>query len=194
MPNTEDRYCIIGAGPSGLATAHEFQRAGIAFDAIERHHDVGGIWDMQNPGTPMYDSAHFISSRTQSAFDHFPMPADYPDYPSRTRILEYLRAYADQDGIRSRITFDTTVTRATPVDGGWDVELASGEHRRYRGVVCAVGNNWNPVDASYPGHFDGEMYHSSRYKSATSLAGKRVLVVGGGNSGCDIACDAATVA
>ncbi len=194
VPNTEDRYCIIGAGPSGLATAHEFQRAGIPFDVIERYHDVGGIWDMQNPGTPMYDSAHFISSRTQSAFDDFPMPADYPDYPSRTRILDYLRAYADHDGIRSHITFDATVKRATPVDGGWDVELASGEHRRYRGVVCAVGNNWNPVDASYPGHFDGEMYHSSRYKYAASLAGKRVLVVGGGNSGCDIACDAATVA
>ncbi len=194
MPKPEDRYCIIGAGPSGLATAHEFQRAGIAFDVVERFHDVGGIWDIDNPGTPMYDSAHFISSRTQSAFDDFPMPAVYPDYPSRARILDYLRAYADHEDIREHIAFDTAVTRASPADDGWHVELASGEHRRYRGVVCAVGNNWFPVDASYPGHFDGEMYHSSRYKYAAPLAGKRVLVVGGGNSGCDIACDAAPIA
>ena len=194
MSTVEDRYCIIGAGPSGLAAAHAFQRAGIAFDVFERHHDVGGIWDMDNPGTPMYDSAHFISSRTQSAFDEFPMPADYPDYPSRARILDYLRAYADHDGTRGRIAFDTAVAHAAPLDGGWDVQLASGEHRRYRGVVCAVGNNWTPVVASYPGRFDGEMYHSSRYKFAASLAGKRVLVVGGGNSGCDIACDAAVSA
>ncbi|HXE61775.1 MAG TPA: NAD(P)-binding domain-containing protein [Gemmatimonadaceae bacterium] len=194
MPNTEDRYCIIGAGPSGLATAHEFKRAGIAFDVFERYRDAGGIWDIENPGTPMYDSAHFISSRTQSAFDDFPMPADYPDYPSRTRILEYLHAYANDDGIREHITFGTEVAHAEPADGEWDVTLSSGEHRRYRGVVCAVGNNWNPVETSYPGHFDGEMYHSSRYKYAASLAGKRVLVVGGGNSGCDIACDAAPIA
>ena len=190
----QDRYCIIGAGPSGLATAHEFKRAGIAFDVFERHGDVGGIWDMENPGTPMYDSAHFISSRTQSAFDDFPMPNEYADYPSRARILEYLRAYAEHDGIRAHISFNTAVKRASPIDGGWDIELASGEHRQYRGVVCAVGNNWHPVEATYPGHFDGEMYHSSSYKYAASLAGKRVLIVGGGNSGCDIACDAAPIA
>jgi hypothetical protein len=142
----------------------------------------------------MYESAHFISSRTQSAFDEFPMPATYADYPSRARILEYIRAFADHAGLRRRVEYGTEVTRVAPADTGWDVRLASGETRRYRGVVCAVGHNWEPVQPVLPGRFDGEMYHAQHYHTASSLAGKRVLVLGGGNSGCDIACDAAPVA
>ena len=84
----ESRYCIIGAGPSGLAQARAFERRGIKFDVYERHRDVGGIWDLENPGSPMYDSAHFISSRTMSGFLGFPMPSSYPDYPRRQQILE----------------------------------------------------------------------------------------------------------
>ncbi|HEV7705576.1 MAG TPA: NAD(P)-binding protein, partial [Gemmatimonadaceae bacterium] len=76
------RYCVIGAGPSGLAAAKALSEAGLAFDVFERHGDVGGIWDDTNPNTPIYESAHFISSKSQSAFDGFPMPAEYPDYPS----------------------------------------------------------------------------------------------------------------
>ena len=189
-----DRYCIIGAGPAGLAAAQAFDRAGIAFDILERHRDVGGIWDLENPGTPMYESAHFISSRTQSAFEGFPMPADYPDYPGRARILEYIRAFADHIGIRSRVEYRTPVARVTPHGAAWRVDLESGETRSYRGVVCAVGHNWDPVVPALPGRFDGEMYHSQRYRAPATLAGKRVLVVGGGNSACDIACDAAPIA
>jgi cation diffusion facilitator CzcD-associated flavoprotein CzcO len=81
----------VGAGPSGLAAARALKLNGLDFDVFERHRDVGGIWDMENPGTPMYDSAHFISSRTQSAFDGFPMPDDFADYPARAKILEYIR-------------------------------------------------------------------------------------------------------
>ena len=72
------RYCIIGAGPSGLAAARALKDAGLAFDVFERHGDVGGIWDATNPNTPIYESAHFISSRTQSAFDGFPDARELP--------------------------------------------------------------------------------------------------------------------
>ncbi len=187
-----DRYCIIGAGPSGLATARAFAQAGIPYDILERHHDIGGIWDLSNPETPMYESAHFISSRTQSAFDGFPMPDDYPDYPSWRQVLAYIRRFAEQYGLRERVELGTRVDWVTPSGEAWTVRLASGEVRRYRGVICAVGHNWDPLLPSYPGRFDGEAYHSVRYRSPTQLAGRRVLVVGGGNSGCDIACDAAT--
>ncbi|MBX6332204.1 MAG: NAD(P)-binding domain-containing protein [Gemmatimonadaceae bacterium] len=188
---THDRFCIIGAGPSGLATARAFAQAGIPFDVLERHADVGGIWDIENERTPMYESAHFISSRTQSAFDDFPMPEHYADYPGHREILAYIRAFADHYGLRDHITFETTVDRVTPAGDAWDVHLASGEVRRYRGVVCAVGHNWDPIVPIYPGRFDAESYHSFYYKSPAELVGKRVLVVGAGNSGCDIACDAA---
>ncbi|HEX5436061.1 MAG TPA: NAD(P)-binding domain-containing protein [Gemmatimonadaceae bacterium] len=192
-PLTErvDRYCIIGAGPSGLAAARAFNQAGIPFDVLERHADVGGIWDLASAQTPMYETAHFISSRTQSAFSDFPMPEHYPDYPSWRQILEYLRDFARHYDLRRHIQFGADVRRVMPAGDQWDVVLASGEHRRYRGVVLAVGHNWDPVMPTYPGHFDGVAYHAFAYRSPEAFGGKRVLVVGGGNSGCDIACDAA---
>ena len=192
-----DRYCIIGAGPSGLATARAFREAGIPFDVLERNGDVGGIWDMANERTPMYDSAHFISSRTQSAFDGFPMPESFPDYPGWRQIREYIRSFADHHQLRDSIEFGVGVQRVAPAGdapGAWDVTLDSGEMRRYRGVVCATGHNWEPVIPTYAGKFDGESYHSFEYRSLAEFNGKRVLVVGGGNSGCDIACDAAAAA
>lgn len=192
--NRSDRYCIIGAGPSGLATARAFAQAGIPFDILERHRDVGGIWDMSNERTPMYESAHFISSRTQSAFDDFPMPESYPDYPGWRQIRDYIRAFAERFGLREIVEFGVDVERVTPAGSEWEVALGSGETRRYRGVVCAVGHNWDPVIPSYTGRFAGREYHSFDYRSLSELAGKRVLIVGGGNSGCDIACDAAAVA
>ncbi len=192
-----DRYCIIGAGPSGLATARAFAEAGIQFEILERHHDVGGIWDMSNERTPMYESAHFISSRTQSAFDGFPMPEHYPDYPGWRHIRDYIRSFAQRYRLKDAVEFGVDVHRVAPAgdgSGAWDVTLRSGDTRRYRGVVCATGHNWDPVIPSYPGKFDGESYHSFEYRSLAEFAGKRVLVVGGGNSGCDIACDAAATA
>ncbi len=192
-----DRYCIIGAGPAGLATARAFAEAGIPFDILERNRSVGGIWDMSNERTPMYESAHFISSRTQSAFDGFPMPDSYPDYPGWRLIRDYIRSFAERYGLDGVVEFGVDVQRVEPASdapGSWDVVLGSGETRRYRGVVCATGHNWDPVIPSYPGRFDGEAYHSFEYRSLSEFAGKRVLIVGGGNSGCDIACDAAAAA
>ena len=98
-----DRWLIVGAGPSGLAAARALRDAGVPFDVIERHRDVGGIWDLESANTPMYESAHFISSKTLSGFDGFPMPADYPDYPARPLVLEYIRAFADAHDLRSHI-------------------------------------------------------------------------------------------
>ena len=188
-----DRWLIVGAGPSGLAAARALREAGVRFDVVERHRDVGGLWDLENAGTAMYETAHFISSKTRSAFDGFPMPASYPDYPSHRLILDYIRAFADEFRLREHIEFGVEIARAMAAsDSGWDVELGSGERRRYRGVISAVGHNWDPIIPTYSGSFSGEAYHSVRYRSPSELDGKRVLIVGGGNSACDIACDAAT--
>jgi len=191
--NDSNRWLIVGAGPSGLATTRAFRAADVPFDIVERHRDVGGIWDLENPGTPMYESAHFISSKTLSGFEGFPMPAAYPDYPAQPLVLKYIRAFADEHDLRSHAELGVEVTRATPqTDGTWHVELRGDDPRRYRGVIAAVGHNWDPVFPEYPGTFSGVSYHSVEYRSPSEFDDKRVLIVGGGNSACDIACDAAT--
>jgi cation diffusion facilitator CzcD-associated flavoprotein CzcO len=84
-----ERFCVVGAGPAGLSAARALKRLRIPYDQFERHSDVGGIGDLDNPGTPMYESAHFISSRKLSGFFDFPMPDDNPDYPDNRQILGY---------------------------------------------------------------------------------------------------------
>ncbi|MDD3763132.1 MAG: NAD(P)-binding domain-containing protein [Nevskiales bacterium] len=183
--------CIVGAGPAGLSIARALKARGIAYEQFERHCDVGGIWDMSNPGTPMYRSAHFISSRNTSGFYDFPMPTDYPDYPSNRQILDYTRSFARAFGLYDAIRFGTAVEHAEQDGDGWSVRLAGGETRRYTALVCATGVNWSPRLPRHPGTFNGEIRHSVSYKSADEFRGKRVLVIGAGNSGADIACDAA---
>ncbi len=186
-----DRYCIVGAGPAGLCLGRALQRAGVAYDQYERHTDVGGIWDADNPGSPMYESAHFIASKGQCHFSGFPMPDSYPDYPSNRQILDYIRAFADHWNLRPAIRFGTGVRRVEKDNDAWRVETGDGQSYLYRGVVCANGETWDPIMPDYPGTFDGEMRHSVTYRSTDEFRGRRVLIIGAGNSGCDIACDAA---
>lgn len=185
------QVCIIGAGPAGLSAARALKRLGIRYDQFERHSDVGGIWDLDNPGTPMYESAHFISSRKTSGFFDFPMPETYPDYPGNRQILEYTRSFAAAYGLREAIRFDCAVVEVCKDGREWLVTLDDGTERRYAAVICATGVTWQPRSPAHPGSFDGEIRHSSTYRSALEFRGRRVLVVGLGNSGADIACDAA---
>lgn len=195
MTQSRERVAIIGAGPAGLVAAAELKAAGVPFVVFERHADVGGLWDINNPGTPVYESAHFISSRTLSAFDGFPFPDDYADYPSRRQILAYLHSFADHHDLRPHIVFGTEVVRADPLpEGGWSLELQDGATQEVAALVAANGHLWDPHSPEYPGSFSGEIYHARDYRSADQLRGRRVLIVGAGNSGVDIACDAAVAA
>ncbi len=187
-------YAIIGAGPSGLEMARVLKRDGVPFEVFEKHTDVGGIWDIDNPGSPMYESAHFISSKTMSALDGMPFPDDYPDYPRWDQLRDYLRAYAREFDLLGHLNLNTSVERIEKVEGGWDVHLPGGEVRPFRGVVMCTGNQWKPNVPEFPGDWQGEQIHSVDYRSIDQLRGKRVLIVGAGNSGCDIACDAALAA
>lgn len=188
-----DRYCIVGAGPAGLAMAAALKNAGVPYDQFERHSALGGLWDIDNPGSPMYESAHLISSRRMSSFAGFPMPEDFPDYPRHDRILGYLRTFARQHDLEGSITLGRGVARVEPAEKTATV-LLDGEARTYRGVICATGTNWEPVVPSWPGADRIEVRHVRDYRHADELRGRRVLIVGLGNSGADIACDAARVA
>ena len=183
--------CVIGAGAAGLAAARHLKAAAIPHEVVERERDVGGIWDASLPHSPVYRSTHLISSKPLTEFPDFPMPREYPDYPGHAQALEYLRGYARHFGLYEHIRFGESVERAERADGnGWKVTLAGGESRTYAGLVVAAGIHWVPSRPEVPGTFDGEAIHSRGYKSPEIFRGKRVLVVGAGNSGCDLAVEA----
>jgi hypothetical protein len=186
------RYAVIGAGPSGLAAARALQKRGIVVDGYEASHGVGGLWDITNPRSTMYESAHLISSRTTTEFTEFPMRSR-TDYPGHRVLREYFHDYAEHFGLAELFRFDTNVARLEPRDGGWDLTSTGpdGEQTRwYAGVVLANGTLAEPNIPTFPGEFSGELLHTSAYKSPEQLTGKRVLLIGAGNSGCDIAVDA----
>ncbi len=187
----EQKYCIIGAGSSGLVAAKNLLQHGIPCDVLERESEIGGVWNYASPNSSVYRSTHLISSKPMTEFTDFPMPEDYPDYPHHTQVLEYFHAYVRAFNLRPHIGFNAKVERLEPSAGMWLVTLASGETRRYRGVIIANGHLWDPNYPEYPGEFNGRVLHSKQYKTPDILADKRVLVVGAGNSGCDIAVEAA---
>jgi len=189
--STADRFCILGAGTSGLAVAKNFLQGNLPFDCLEREDDLGGNWNFGKPHSSVYASTHLISSKRLTEYTDYPMPEDYPEFPDHRQVLEYVRGYAENFGLNKHIQFNTAVEKIEPYDGGWRVLLASGEERLYRGVVIANGHNWDPQFPEYPGEFTGTVLHSAEYKTPDVLQGKRVLVVGGGNSGCDLAVEAA---
>ncbi|WP_277369685.1 flavin-containing monooxygenase [Rhodococcus rhodochrous] len=191
---TEQKYALIGAGPSGLAGARALSRHGIDFVGFESHSTVGGLWDITNPVSTVYESAHLISSKTTTEFAEFPMPPQTPDYPGHAALARYFRDYADVFGLCEHYRFDTTVTRVEPDGDRWRVTATDRDGAAttelYRGVVVANGTLATPNHPQIPGGFDGEILHTSAYKDPTIFRGKRVLIVGAGNSGCDIAVDA----
>ncbi len=188
------RYCVVGAGPAGLIMARALIAEGVPFDWFEKQQDVGGIWDMTSTESPMYESAHFISSKYLSGFVGYPMPADYPDYPSWSQIRDYIRNFARDFGLYDYVTLGVAVTSAEPLPGDrWRVELSTGEVREYDGLIAAPGVTWHPNLPEIAGaaEFGGDIRHSVTFRTGSEFVGKRVLVIGAGNSGVDIACDAA---
>ncbi|NQE88925.1 flavin-containing monooxygenase [Nocardia terpenica] len=184
------RYCIIGAGYTGLAVAKAFTDLGLDYDHVEATDAIGGNWSHG-----VYDSTHLISSKAITQYPDYPMPANYPDFPSAAQMRDYLRSFASAFGLDHRIEFNTVVKNIAPLDDsgltGWRVEIADGAVREYAGVVAANGHYWDVHVPHYSGEFIGKQIHSKHYKRPDDLDGSRVLVVGAGNSGCDLAVEAA---
>ncbi len=197
IEQSSETYGVIGAGASGLTALKNLHEAGIPVECLEREDDVGGNWYYGRPSSSVYRSAHLISSKLLTQYPDFPMPEDWPEYPSQQQVQEYFRSYTDHFRLRELIQFNTSVVRVEPSDAsasGWIVTLANGEQRKYRGIVIANGHHWDPNWPQYPGKFSGTVLHSSQYKTPEVLAEKRVLVTGAGNSGCDIAVESAQFA
>ncbi len=192
------RVAVIGAGPSGLATLKALADKGIRATCFEAGDRVGGLWIFGGPHSSAYRTLHLNTSRGRTEFADFPMPADWPDYPDHTRLAGYLRDYAEAFGLTGLVSLQHTVQQVTHLaDGRWEV-TATAPHgsltERFDAVVVANGHNSHPRPATYPGHVTAEQLHSHHYSGPEQLAGRRVLVVGGGNSAMDIAVDSSHVA
>jgi hypothetical protein len=185
---------VIGAGPSGLATLKNLKAEGIPCVCYESHRDIGGIWNRGNPRSSVYRNTHTITSRDATGYDDLPMNGDLPIYPRHDQVLTYLRSYAELHALSPLIRFQHTVEHVRRLEqGGWQVTTSQGTSAHHA-VVIANGHNWFPRYPDFPGEFRGELLHSCEYDDALPFARKRVLVVGAGNSGCDIAVEAAQVA
>ncbi|MGV3494870.1 MAG: flavin-containing monooxygenase [Ramlibacter sp.] len=196
--DTNRPIALIGAGPSGLAAARNLQKAGLAFQGFEAHTDVGGLWDIANPRSTVYQSAHLISSKRTTEFAEFPMGEDVADYPSHRELRAYFSAFADRFDLRRHYRFGARVHKVEPLDDSaapawrvtWSEADGSTRTEVFSGVVIANGTLAEPSMPKFEGRFDGELLHTAHYKHPAMFTGKRVLVVGAGNSGCDIAVDA----
>jgi hypothetical protein len=191
------RVCIIGAGCSGFTTAKRLKDAGVGYDCFDMSDGVGGNWYFNNPNglSACYESLHIDTSKWRLAFEDYPVPRDWPDFPHHTQLLQYFNDYVDAFGLRETITFKTAVTAARrDADGLWRVSLSNGETRLYDVLIVCNGHHWDPRRPDYPGRFDGVAFHAHHYRdpfNPIDLRGKTVVVVGMGNSAMDIASELA---
>jgi dimethylaniline monooxygenase (N-oxide forming) len=192
------RTCIIGAGASGLVACRALKRRGLLFDCFESGEGVGGLWlfKNQNGRGGAYRSLRINTSRDRSSFAEFPMPGDYPDYPGHELIARYFESYARQFELHRDIRFRTRVASISPRGKAFEVTLGDGRCERYDAVIVANGHHFEPrFPPAVPGNFSGQSLHAGAYvdpREPLELAGKRVVVVGFGNSAVDIASELAS--
>ena len=189
---TRPRTCIIGAGISGLTAGKMLTDYGIAYDCFETSDRIGGNWAFGNPNgrSSAYESLHIDTSKYQLSFRDYPMPDSYADFPHHTEIKQYLEGYAEAFALKDNISFRNGVEQARRTeDGGWRIHTQDGQDRTYDVLVVANGHHWSPRLPDFPGQFTGETIHSHSYINPSApleLTGRRILVVGLGNSAADI--------
>jgi cation diffusion facilitator CzcD-associated flavoprotein CzcO len=184
--------CVIGAGVSGLTAVKALSDFGVPVRCFEASDEVGGNWYFENPNglSSAYRSLHIDISKPSISFRDFPMPDRYPDYPHHSHIFEWLCDYADAFALRQHIRFKSPVQRAERgAAGGWRITLADGRQECFDALLVCNGHHWDPRFPDFPGSFEGPQIHSHDYvypSTPLDLYGKRVLVVGIGNSAVDI--------
>ena len=195
--NSNLKIAVIGAGPSGITTIKNLVEAGYKnVTCFEMNDQVGGNWVYSETEghSSVFKTTHIISSRKFSEYTDFPMPSSFPDYPSQQELLQYFNDYVDHFQIRPYIQFNSRVSSASLTNNQWTITLEDQREYHFDLLIVCNGHHWDPRIPSYPGHFSGEILHSHSFKNNQKFSGKKVLVVGGGNSACDIAVEISRVA
>ncbi|XP_060934417.1 flavin-containing monooxygenase 5-like [Limanda limanda] len=205
------KVAVIGAGPSGLTSVKACLDEGMVPTCFESSDDMGGLWKFKEVSEPnrasIYRSLTINISKEMMCYSDFPIPADYPNYMHHSKILKYFRMYAEHFKLLQHIHFQTSVksVRQRPDftrTGQWEVvtENRDGQEERhvFDAVICCAGHYTYPnlPLKDFPGieTFEGKYFHSWDYKGPEDMYGKRVVVIGIGNSGGDIATEGSRVA
>ena len=192
MNPTHPQVAVIGAGISGLTAGKMLKDYGVRYTTFETSDRIGGNWAFGNPNghSSAYRSLHIDTSKDRLSFKDYPMPPHYPSFPHHSEVKAYLDDYADVFGLKDHIEFGNGVVHAAKAgEGGWLIRDQAGAERRFDLLVVGNGHHWDPRFPDFPGVFTGESIHSHSYIDPTTpleLTGKRILVVGIGNSAADI--------
>jgi Predicted flavoprotein involved in K+ transport len=196
------KVAVIGAGPSGITALKNLLDQGIEAVAIDRNHDVGGNWiySEDESHSSVFETTHIISSKTLSQYEDFTFDDFDPetaDYPSHDELRRYFQAYAAHFNLYPHIRFGIMVKHCRWIDEEtWEITTEKDgieEKELFTHLAVANGHHWKPRYPNYPGEFSGEFLHSHHYKKAAPFKDKRVLVIGGGNSACDVAVETSRV-
>jgi thioredoxin reductase len=194
------KICVIGAGPSGITAAKNLLDEGLDVTVFDYGKEVGGNWvfSEEEGHSSVFETTHIISSRLLSQYDDYPMPEDYPDYPSHKHLATYFQNYARHFGLYPHIQFQTLVKNCTLLeDKRWQVTTVKNDVETtqiFDALTVCNGHHWLPRAPQYSGHFDGDFIHSHSVKRFSMFKDKRVLVIGGGNSACDVAVESSRLA
>ena len=195
------KVAVIGAGPSGITAIKNLKDKGFDVIGFERCGGVGGNWRYDDPSghSSVFETTHIISSKYTSYYEDFPLPKGASDYPSHKELLKYFNNYSEHFGIKKHIHFNAEVLKCEQEDNGrWVLEWKHVNTdlinvQKFDALVVCNGHHHEPRLPNYPGKFSGEFIHSHNYKKAEPFRDKRVLVIGGGNSACDVAVETSRI-
>ena len=192
------RIAIIGAGCSGLAAIKVLAENDLTnLVCFEKNNQLGGNWvfTASESHSSVCETTHIISSKWLSHYSDFPMPADYPDYPSHQQVLAYFQAYAKKFDLGKYIRFKAEILKAEKTEGErWRLHLNDGSAEEFDYLLVANGHHSTPRHPAWKDDFTGQYLHSHSFKNNKGFEDKRILVVGAGNSGCDCAVETSRVA
>jgi cation diffusion facilitator CzcD-associated flavoprotein CzcO len=201
LPARKRTVAVVGAGAAGLCAARHLLAAGCDVTIYEAASVVGGLWAYDNDGgtSSAYKTLHINTDKYITQFEDFPLSAEASVFPHHTEMRKYLEDYAEHFGLMSRVRFNRKVLQVSPAraeDGGtrWDVLDSEDESARFDTVVVANGHLSTPRMPDFAQDFTGDCRHSHHYRDPAEFVGRRICIVGAGNSACDIAADVCVTA